>query len=48
MGNCPYCKRIIGINDIKIEEKGIGFIEKEKMYIYSHCDTILGFSSKMR
>ena len=48
MGNCPYCKQQVKINDVKIEEKGKGFIEKEKMYICSHCNMILGFSMKMR
>ena len=48
MGNCPYCKQQLSINDVKTEEKGKGFIEKEKMYICPHCNMILGFSMKMR
>jgi uncharacterized protein YbaR (Trm112 family) len=48
MGNCPYCKQQVNINDVKTEEKGKGFIEKEKMYICPYCNMILGFSMKMR
>ena len=48
MGNCPYCKQHLSFNDVKTEEKGIGFIGKEKMYICPHCNMILGFSMKMR
>lgn len=30
MANCPYCKQHLSINDVLKEEKGKGFIEKEK------------------
>ena len=48
IGNCPYCKQQLSINDVITEEKGKGFIEKEKMYICPHCNMILGFAMKMR
>jgi len=48
MANCPHCKQQLIINDVITEEKGKGFIEKEKMYICPHCNMILGFAMKMR
>ena len=30
MANCPHCKQQLSINEVKTEEKGKGFIEKEK------------------
>ncbi len=48
MGNCPFCKQRVDIKEIKTEERGNGFIEKEKMYMCPHCESILGFAMKMR
>ncbi len=48
MGNCPFCKQRVDIKEVKTEERGKGFIEKEKMYICPHCEAILGFAMKMR
>ena len=48
MSICPYCKQNISLNDVKKENKGIGFIGQETMYICPHCDYILGFTNRQR
>ena len=48
MGNCPYCKQSISLNELKTEKKGTGFIGQEIMYMCPHCEYILGFSNRQR
>jgi len=43
MGNCPYCKQKVSINDVKTETRGVGS-KREIMYMCPHCESILGFS----
>lgn len=44
MGNCPYCKQKVSLNDLKTEIKGKGFLKQEIMYVCPHCENILGIS----
>jgi uncharacterized protein YbaR (Trm112 family) len=48
MGICPYCKQNINLKDIKVEKKGRGIVEQEKMYMCPFCNYILGFSNAIR
>ena len=43
MGNYPYCKQKISLNDIKKETNVIALLKQEIMYTCPHCENILGF-----
>jgi len=44
MANCPHCKQIITIRELKRDTLGSGFFMQEIMYTCPHCDTILSIS----
>ena len=48
MGICPYCKQYVDLHSVKIEKKGKGVVEQDRIYICPYCDYILGFSYAMR
>jgi hypothetical protein len=48
MGICPYCKQYIDLHNVKIEKKGKGIEEQDRIYVCPCCDYILGFSSAMK
>jgi uncharacterized Zn-finger protein len=48
MGICPYCKQYIDLRNVKIEKKGKGIVEQDRIYICPFCDYILGFSYAIR
>ena len=43
MGICPYCKQHLDLNVIKIEKKGKGIVEQDRMYVCPFCDNNLNF-----
>jgi len=44
MAKCPYCKNRLTFDNLKMEEKGTGFIRQETMYICPYCDAIISIS----
>jgi len=48
MGICPYCKQYVDLQNVKIERKGKGIVDQDRIYVCPVCDYILGFSYAMR
>ncbi|MBU0980715.1 MAG: hypothetical protein KJ709_07965 [Nanoarchaeota archaeon] len=40
MAKCPYCNKIVKIDDIKMESTG--WLANKKMFSCPHCESILG------
>jgi hypothetical protein len=53
MVKCPYCEKPVTLekgdpNEVKRQDKGLGFWRKESMYSCPHCHKVLGFSNMVR
>ena len=44
MAKCPYCKKEVDFKNIKKEEKGIGFLRQDTIYICPHCECIISIA----
>jgi len=44
MPKCPHCKKEVTFDNLKMKQKGFGFLRQEAMYICPHCDCIIAIS----